>query len=284
MKIAVISGHVGMHGSTVNLLDFMDYLIRKGNRACFYCLSLNQFFTNIFKTKRRYTLTDIREIEQKIIADSVITDFKTLCILKTPIHCQKLTVFDCAELTYNIEGITTPFHGPEIRDIDIREQLKRHKYKHIKFLMPPANVLPFTTKYPELPYSSFFKRINMDVLKTIKNSDNGKLFYRVDEPVNGLVTKPVIPKHLGATELKDLTKMFEYHGYVYWRRADRARIEQFGRMIFEFMLLGKKVVFLDKPDDKKDGLSDYYKYYNPKNPSYFRAKMASDYEIKPWEI
>lgn len=279
MKIAVVSGHVGITGSLVNLLDFYDYLIRQNHKVIFYCLNMDQFFRNLMKTKRKYILCDIREINGDIQADSIVIDIKSLIVLKKKLKCQKLTIFDNLELTFNLENIITPFNGPEIKDIDIRNNLDRHNFKEYMFLMPPCNHKLFQKKYPELKSAVFFKKINMDVLKTIKTSDNGDIFYRQDEPKNGEITYPVITKSF--TLLRDLTKCWDYKGYAYYRRQERAYVEQFGRMIFEFLLLGKKVVFLNKPDEKEDGLNDYWNHYSH-DIKYMRKLMEEDYTFCPW--
>ena len=97
------------------------------------------------------------------------------------------------------------------------------------FLMPPSNFKLFKEIYPDLNASIFFKKINLDSLKTIKPND----------------------------------PYFD-HDLVYKRREEVMWHEQFGRRVFEFILLGKKIYFGNDPLMIKDGFSDYLWYYDIK--------------------
>jgi len=287
-KISIVSKHKGCHGSFLNLLDFQDYLIRQGIEVDFYTDSIDEFTRNLLKTKRQYKLGKIFQFapdlgEINCYNHNVVTDFKTLCVLPNKIRCKKLTIFDNAELTYHLRGITIWFYPIDIKDI--RKRLFWHDFMDYIFLMPPSDHWRFSQKYPDLRADIFFKKINVDVLKTIKCKNNKKQFFRIEdgsgEAANYVAledpTNRILEEFPYAEKLTDLTKAFDYGTYIYYRRKDRAYLEQFGRLIFEFLLLNKGVVFFDEPCSREDGLCDYWEEY--KDDVF---KMEKDYEEKPW--
>jgi CRISPR/Cas system CMR-associated protein Cmr5 small subunit len=142
--------------------------------------------------------------------------------------------------------------------------------------MPPNNVKLFRKKYPELECRPFFKHINIDVLNTIKTKDLDGYFYRWDiedddEKIKGefgercysfpptwTTNRDGMKVPLKYTESEHL---FNYKNLIYRRRSYLSYEEQFGRLIFEYILLGKTVYFLNEKHTE-DGLSDYLTHFN----------------------
>jgi hypothetical protein len=287
MKYNILSGHTGIHGSLMNLLDLTDYLVRKEHDVDFICLDRFHLETNLKKTNRRYKLGNVFDKETLTLRkmktsgvvikrdEIIITDFKSLISWPHPIICKKLIILDNAELSYHLDGIVIDFYPKDIGDI--RKVLAQHKFQDHMFCMPPSNIDKFRTRYPDLNSRVFFKKINIEALCTAKMSDNGKAFYRGDNPPEGI--SELIPP---PARLDDLTKVFNYNSYVYYRRADRAFYEQLGRLIFEFIILNKNVHFFDKPFYKKDGLNDYWEYYG-EDRDFIIDEMLKDYEDAPWD-
>jgi hypothetical protein len=282
--IAIISGHIGVHGSLLNLLDFQDYLIRQGHKVTFYCFRERDFVNNIIRTRRCYKMGKIRRMMPKMTAETIVTDFKTLFgFFPVRLQCKNLVIFDNAELTYHLNDVVTPFYPNTIKDITIL--LNMHEYENHMFLMPESNYGKFRKRYPWLNAKMFYKKINTNVLSTIRTESNGKYFYRVErgedipEKYKAFPTPDIKGRYPDAVELLDLKTMFQYDGYIYYRRKDRAFYEQFGRMIFEFLLLNKDVKFYDDPCQMADGLCDYWDYYNKVGID----NHSKDYEYKPWE-
>ena len=84
----------------------------------------------------------------------------------------------------------------------------------------------------------FFKKINTDVLMTVLKKDNGKWYIRSER--NGSepdqVAKYMKSYYVDVLPWDNLKKIFEYRGYIYYRRKDRNMFEQLGRNIFEFLI------------------------------------------------
>jgi len=276
VKYSIICGHTGIHGSLLNLLDLQDHLIREGHEVDFYCIDVPMLKDNIAKTHRSYLVGNLKwiylnksvhgfPVSERIwikTDDTVLTDFKTFINLKIPIVARHTKVFDSAELSYHLEGINIDFYPEDIGDI--KKIVDKHT-TYVEFLMPPVNLLKFREKYPELIGNEYFKKINMEPLKTIDTDMNGKFFYRADEysdfPRDNYTLPPIEREFPTVTKLKDMTNMFKYNGFIYYRRGDRAHWEQFGRLIWEFILLDKRVYFYDLPSEAKDGLNDYVNHY-----------------------
>jgi len=302
MKYSIICGHTGIHGSLLNLLDLQDHLIREGNEVDFYCLDIDTLKENIGKTYRNYLIGNLKYIsihdnpigrkfrkdwneppewiDRKYIHthDTVLTDFKTLINLEIPIFSNRTVVFDTAELSYHLEGINIDFYPEDIGDL--RRIVDNKHSTRFDFLMPPVNLVKFKKKYPDLFSYEYYKKINLDVLQTIDSSDNGEVFYRADEykdfPRDHGKLPDIEKEFPHVTKLKDMKDMFKYHGFIYYRRGDRAHWEQMGRLIWEFILLDKRVHFYETPTWRKDGLNDYMKYYGH-NKEEIIKKMAA-----PW--
>jgi hypothetical protein len=284
MKITIVTNYLGVTGTFLNLLDFQDYLIRKGWEDDFYCPSKLTFEKDLIRTRRKYKIGNIKNLAYDVRTDGVIvTDFMTLCSLDFHLTCEKMVIFDNAELSYHLKNITTFFYPKDVGDIN--KVMDKHTFRDHIFLMPPCNYDMFVERYPMLQASIFYKKINVDALNTIQSENNGKLFYRIErgeDSEKNYITLP--PPNINgrfpeAVPLKDSTKMFDYCGFIYYRREDRAYYEQLGRLIFEFILLGKKVHFFDRPEDRQDGLNDYWAHYK----DFTRDLIEEDYDFKPWE-
>jgi hypothetical protein len=85
--------------------------------------------------------------------------------------------------------------------------------------------------------------------------------------------------------------IFDYKGLIYYRRRKFYYHEQFGRLIFEFIVLGKEVHFIDDPFLIEDGLTDYLRHYEIEfdkrkiitSSNKLIQKMEEPYETKPWD-
>jgi len=288
-KIAIVSKHKGISGSPINLLDFQDYLIRNDYDVVFNCYN-KWYLQDIIKNSlRRYKTGKIKEIDEVIVhrRKNVVTDFVSL-IKAEPIVCKKLIVFDNAELSYHLNGITNFFYKKDIGDLN--RILDKHHFSEILFLMPKVNYEKFEIKYPYIPATIFYKKINIQALLTVPFSDNQKWFFRGERDDNE--PDAIVDYYNQSNQLvrvvdrlkgDALKKMFDYSGYIYYRRADRSKFEQFGRSIFEFLIMGKKVHYVDHPNDVNDGLKDYWNHYGKGDKEIVRMMMCEDYTYKPWE-
>ena len=87
----------------------------------------------------------------------------------------------------------------------------------------------------------------------------------------------------------EVDHIFDYKALVYRRRKYLEYQEQFGRLIFEYILLGKTVYFMDEPFTE-DGLTDYLRHFNIKfdgnrvstTKEELKNKMMV-YKDKPWD-
>lgn len=281
-KIIIVSDHKDINGSPINLLDFQDYLVNQLYDVVFYTFHKWNFDNILNNSLRKYKIGKIKTIRDFIVHRrcNVVTDFMSLVNVEAPIICRNLIVFDNAELSYHLNGITNFFYKKDIPDL--RQVLKKHRFSKVLFLMPKVNYEKFIIKYPDIPATIFYKKININALLSVPFSDNNRWFYRAEKDGNepkDIKCKKEIDK---LTLDVDLKKMFDYHGYVYYRRADRSNFEQFGRSIFEFLIMGKEVHYFDHPNDKDDGLKDYWNHYGKGDKEIVRMMMSEDYEYKPW--
>jgi hypothetical protein len=263
----------------MNLLDLYQYLKDRANlNVTFYCKAKRKLDEIVEKSLRSYSLLEVRTVYNIIfeLPNVVITDFVSLARLHMagiPIVCKKLVVMDNVELSYHLERMTDALY---YIDVDLEKCLGFHRYETVEFLMPPINHREFIKRYPDIPARIFFKKINCDMLKTIKTSSNGKRFYRKD------IVSREFPM---AEELDDLTKMFEYDAYLYYKRKELEYFEQFGRLIFEFVMLGKDVDFGCDPNGMRtvDGFTDYLIHYGLDKRKLWNM-MGARYEYKFWEL
>lgn len=276
--IAIVSYHSGMHGSIINLMDLQQYLRDKGYFVKFYCKSARKFPEIIKLSKRPYKFDEIKTcgiiLERKNV---VITDFKSINKLyeeQHPIVARKIVVFDNVELSYHLLNMK---NAPYYQEIDLEGCLNFHKFNDVEFLMPPCNYQKFIQKYPNLMAKIFYKKINPDMLRNIKISENGKTFYRNDSG-NGIVKSA--RKNFRRFQLQNV---FCYSTYYYRKRKDLAYFEQFGRLVFEFVMLGKNIEWEKNPLLYEDGLTDYILYYGLEKEKLWK-KMEKDYEYKPWKL
>ena len=54
-------------------------------------------------------------------------------------------------------------------------------------------------------------------------------------------------------------------------------------MVFEFIILGKLIHFLDAPADEPDDLRDYWNHYGKGDRDTIIEMMLEDYKEPPWE-
>ena len=86
----------------------------------------------------------------------------------------------------------------------------------------------------------------------------------------------------------EVDHIFDYQNLIYRRRSYLAYEEQFGRLIFEYILLGKTVYFLNEKHTE-DGLTDYLNHFNINfkdnritTTKEELTKRMLIYEYKPW--
>ena len=286
-KIAIISNHKGISGSPVNLLDFTDYLVNRLFDVKFWCYNRWYLKDIIDDSCRKYRTGEVVQFNNNVIIQSrknVVTDFVTLVTLDPAISCRKLIVFDNAELSYHLNGITNFFYPKDIGDI--RKFLDKHHFSDVMFLMPKINYYKFKDKYPDIPATIFHKKINIQALLTVPFSDNKRWFYRGERDNNE--PQAILDYQDRSTVVdrlkdKNILNMFKYHGYIYYRRKDRSMFEQFGRTLFEFLILGKDIHYLDHPNDVDDGLKEYWNHYGKGDKEIVRKMMSEDYDYRPWE-
>jgi len=282
--ITFITCQKGTQGSYLNHLDLQQYLKDvEGYKIKFYCENVKALFNVVKNSRRNYIFKpgEIKVLKQTIIENNVvITDFKSLIQFKERdnfIACKKLLIFDCVELSYHLKDITT---ARFFYDVDLYKALKCFYADKIEFLMPQNNYDIFIKKYPDLNARVFYKAINPHLLKEVSHKNTEGFFYRWDDteedfeksmklkfgdkcfsyPPTWMVNdegKKVPMKYNEANHL------FDYRAFLYRRRAYLEYEEQFGRLIFEYILLGKTVYFVGEPFTG-DGLTDYLHHYNIK--------------------
>ena len=152
-KITILSHHLGLQGSYLNILDFNHYLQTQENyKVLFYAFDLKDLFNVTRGSKRIHTFDEL-----KLLKDykpdpeaTVVTDFKTLVKLfeeNIKIVCNKFLVMDNNELSYHLNNVKEAkfFH----KNLNINRLIKWHQYKEILFLFPPSNVEKFKELYPD---------------------------------------------------------------------------------------------------------------------------------------
>lgn len=302
MNISIVSTNYYMSGSYINFLDFQHYLARKHNISFYYTqLDENGYWLPhmLKKTCRKYDLGNHMKLYGNVwIKDAVVvTDFRGLVICNEwgiPFECSKLIVMDSVELSYHLNETPNATHWFDWEfsyNTSIHKYLSIHKYDEIVFLMPKINVRLFEEKYPDLNAMEFYKMINYDALCSAEITNNGKFCYREDE-------SNLIYDALQNVDIYDnldeqpKCSVFDYKGFIFHRRKRLQYWEQFGRLIFEYIMLGKEVKFASDPFVVHDGLVDYMNYYNIKiddkrvvttTKDELLNKMCCDYEVKPWE-
>jgi hypothetical protein len=292
-KIFILSNHRFLNGSSVNLLDFQQYLKDvEGYNVTYICDEkiINRDLIKL--THRNYNFDRLDNIKDvTLIKGCLITDFKTLCssfINKKRIVADKCVIIDNIELSFYLNGWS---NNHLYFNIDIYECLNYHKLKDVIFLMPPSNKILWDKKYNDLKSYVFYKKIHLNLLRKIKTFNNGKLFFRsfnfynVSDVVDYVDISNVIKEkypnsvELSVNENKDI---FNFDGYIYNKKPEVYYYEQFGRLIFEYILLNKKIYWFDNPYEYNDGLKDYLNYYS-ENKEQVEYMMSNKYEEKFWE-
>lgn len=298
MGITIVSTHEYISGSLLNLYDLKQY-IQDNNvevESTFVYTEGKLPYWQFMKDNIRglYTLNNMRNIQECFVIEDevIIIDVRGLIELfhnLIPIVCRKLIVIDSVELTYNLNEMYHAGQWFGFRadySIPLTHYFANMRFDECVFLMPPSNIDKFKEKY-NIPALQFFKRIDPNVLLTQKTNNNGKLFVRRDTPGGEF---DFLKKRFEVITYKNEMDMFKYRGMVYHRRNRIGKYEQFGRVVFELIMLGKQVYFLRNPFDVCDGLSDYLKYYNIKfkgkkivtKPEELIVRMKMKYEEEPW--
>jgi len=228
--ISIVSTNFRMSGGYINHLD--TYAFLKSYNPKYHYMQEAPLWDMLLQTKRNYVIKNAVVVDHYIKDDVIVTDFRGIIVLNNmgiQLNCKKLVVMDCLELTFHLNEIYDAidwFFWFDFSYADkIYNYLRNIEYKDIVFLMPPSNYKKFVVKYPDLEARVFFKKINVDILKRIRPG--------------------VIQDHLR-----------------YERRPEVSYHEQFGRRIFEHILMGKNVYFDNDPFMKNDGLSDYLRHYD----------------------
>jgi len=186
-KINILSHHLGLQGSYLNILDFNQYLQQQKYKVTFHGLDYVDMFNVTRGSKRLYTFDKLKLLrDYKPDPESiVITDFKTLVKifkLNIKVVCKKILIVDNNELSYHLNDVRKAkfFH----KNLNINRLIKTHQYEEILFLFPPSNVSKFKELYPDIPFKIFFKKINWDLLKDVPVNNIDKLYYRFDDVDN----------------------------------------------------------------------------------------------------
>lgn len=278
--ITFIVHHMGVQGSFINHLDLQQYLKDvEGHEIKFYCENVKRLFEVVKNSRRNYTFKkgEVKLLKKDIVDfNTVITDFKTLINLhklKINIVCDKLLVMDTIELSYHLKGMT---NARFYYDVDIHNLFRGIYYNEIYFLMPDNNVRLFHKLYPSLNAIPFYKHININILNTIQHENLNGYFYRWDvEDSEDLIKQkfgdncfsfpPTWTKNkIGSVvplKYNEVDHIFDYKNLIYRRRKYLSYEEQFGRLIFEYILLNKTVYFLNEKHTE-DGLTDYLNHFN----------------------
>jgi len=229
--ISIVSTNFRMSGGLLNHLD--TYAFLRSLHPTYYYLDMGEapIWDMLMQTKRNYDLKYPVKIDGPIEDEIIITDFRGLIVLNNEgyqLNCKKLVVMDCLELTYHLnemhDAIDWFFWFDFSYADSIYKYLKFQCFEDIVFLMPPSNYNKFFFKYPELKAQVFFKKINVDVLGSMRS---------------GIIEDCL----------------------TYKRRPEVSFHEQFGRRIFEHILMGS-TVYCEGYADKEDGLCDYLAYYD----------------------
>ena len=296
MKINILSHHLGLQGSYSNILDFNSYLCStQKHKVTFHTLDYTDLYNVTRGSKRLYTFNKLKLLQdyKPDPEANIVTDFKTLIKLfelNIRVDCKKLIIMDNNELSYHLNNSKqSKFFHP---NLNINRLIKSHKYKEILFLFPPSNVSKFKKIYPDIPFKIFFKKINWNLLKDVPINNIDRLYYRFDDIDN---LKEIEHKYgsklITFDEYKELD-LWDYKGMIYYRRKHLEYYEQLGRLIFEFIMLGKEVHFLKDPFEVNDGLSDYLRHYDIQFDEKYKVitpsenlidLMTLEYKFKPWE-
>jgi hypothetical protein len=304
MNISLVSTNYYMSGSYINFLDLQHHLINESKHAItFYYTQLDKngyWLPHMLeKTCRRYDMGNYMKLWGNVWIkdDVVITDFRGLVICHKwgiPFKCSKLIVMDSVELSYHLNDMPDATHWFDwdfCYNTPLDSYLDIHEYDEIIFLMPPVNVKTFEKRYPQLNAQEFHKKINYDALKSVRTSDNGKYCYRTDKPnlIYNALEKVDIYDNV---DEQPQGSIFNYRGFIFHRRKRLQYWEQFGRLIFEYIMLGKEVKFAVNPYGIHDGLVDYMNHYGIEIDSSRNIttkkqglidRMQSPYEVKPWD-
>jgi len=263
--ITILSHHLGLQGSYLNILDLNHYLQQEGYKTLFYARDMKDLYHVTRGSKRLHIFNELKLLKdyKPDSNETTITDFKTLVKifkLNLRIDCNKLIIIDNNEISYHLNDMRKAkfYH----KNLNINRLIKSLKYKEILFLIPPSNVDKFTKKYPDIPFKVFFKKINWDLLKQINYQTKDVLWYRFDDID---IQDQMINKYGNQIQTKDEydeLDLWDYKGMIYYRRKHLEYYEQLGRLVFEFIMLGKEVHFLNDPFEIADGLSDYLRHYD----------------------
>ena len=306
-QVVFITNQMGLQGSYLNHLDLQQYLKdHEGYQIKFYCENVEKLYEIIKDTRRDYKIDvdEVEVLEKEIVEpDVVITDFKTLMIaekLGIWVICKKLLVMDSIELTYHLKDMKD---ARFYQNIDLYQALKRFYTEETRFLMPQNNYDIFKKKYPDLNAKVFYKTINVDMINTLKHENRPGYYFRWDDFKGyadlvqdkfgeGIYHEPDWILKLGRKiplRYNEVPHVFDYQEFVYRRRKYLEFQEQFGRLIFEYILLGKTVHFYDEPHTD-DGLTDYLRHYdikfNGKTITTTKEELENKmrvYADKPWE-
>lgn len=303
--VAFVTNQMGTQGSFLNHLDLQQYLKdREGYKVKIYCENVKNLFKVIKNSRRGYTIRpgEVKLIRKEIIEpELVITDFKTLTTLKHWVITNNLLVMDSIELTYHLRDMKA---ARFYYQTDLNKALKQFYTDNAVFLMPQCNYHIFKQKYPNLTPRVFYKNINVDMIDTIKHENRPGYFFRWDD-MKGYI--PLIKEKFGEDgfnyepdwklkmgrkiplKYNETDHIFDYQALVYRRRKYLEYQEQFGRLIFEYILMGKDVIFADEPY-KDDGLTDYLKHFEIKfcdnkivtTKDELKNKMMV-YKDRPWD-
>jgi len=265
-QITILSHHLGLQGSYLNILDLNNYIQTKEKcKVLFYCKEYKDLYNVTRNSKRIHIFNELKLLKdyKPDLNAIVFTDFKTLIHLfklNINIVCNKLFIMDNNEISFHLNDIKSAkfYH----KNLNINRLIKPHSYNDIQFLIPPSNAKKMSERYPKIPWTIFFKRINWNLLKQIPINQKDRLYWRFDDIDMLEEMEKKYGDNLKTYDEYDEIDLWDNKGMIYYRRKHLSYYEQLGRLVFEFIMLGKEVHFLKDPFEKEDGLSDYIKHYN----------------------
>lgn len=263
MNISFITYHYNINGTYMNMLDTYDLLSNTTkSKLTFYVRKQKQLKDNITESHRKYNISNIIKLDDVkfIIDDIVIIDVSTLFKLNLKdiiIACKKLIVLDNLELTYHLNELKDSLFYYDINLHKILES--KFRFNDVIFLMPHSNYKTFQIKYPTLPAKIYYKGFSLNRLNDIEIGNNSKLFFREG---NDLEHTQIYKLFNNSNLLKTENELFNYSGFIYYRREKYFYYEQLGRLIFEFLILQKKVHYFGDIYFHNDGLTDYLNHYS----------------------
>lgn len=243
--------HPGFSGSTINLFDYANLLYSFGFNIVTQQGEKEKISSYLDMSLRQYNFK-FNEIPGKILnCDTLVTD--TLSLLwskKHKIIAKQAYILDNLELALLVRKIQNPYIS-QLQNSNLEYLLRKDLIsQEYNLLVTPFLMEEIKQQITKLNIIPYLKKIDVPVLSTIKYNEIKNKFSRA-----------CTAKDVDCIDNIYDINVFDYKTYVYRRRSNLSFIEMFGRLIFEFKLLSKKVVFHENLFNNRDGLQDYVSYY-----------------------